>query len=57
MSWVLTALLAVVVLYTIRPKKPRPPVELRPIRHLSTDLRDHHLVARWHRLCRRWRKV
>lgn len=28
--------------------------ELRPIRHLGTDLRDFHLLARWARLCRRW---
>lgn len=29
-------------------------VILRPITHLATDLRDHHLRARWHRLVRRW---
>lgn len=33
----------------------RPPkVELRVIRHISTDLRDHHLRARWARLMLRW---
>jgi hypothetical protein len=31
-----------------------PRVTLRPIAHLSTDLRDHHLRARWERLVRRW---
>jgi hypothetical protein len=31
-----------------------PRVTLRPLRHLSTDIRDHHLIARWKRLCRRW---
>jgi hypothetical protein len=31
-------------------------VTLRPITHLATDLRDHHLIARWTRLIRRWRK-
>jgi len=35
--------------------KPRS-VILRPITNLATDLRDHHLRARWHRLVRRWRK-
>lgn len=35
--------------------KPRS-VILRPITHLATDLRDHHLKARWTRLLRRWRK-
>lgn len=29
-------------------------VVLRPIRHLSTDLRSRHLFARWDRLTRRW---
>lgn len=29
-------------------------VILRPITHLATDLRDHHLRARWDRLVRRW---
>lgn len=32
-----------------------PKVEVRLIRHLTTDLRDHHLIARWNRLVRRWR--
>jgi len=36
--------------------KPRS-VILRPIPNLATDLRDHHLRARWHRLMRRWRKA
>lgn len=36
-------------------QKPRS-VILRPITHLATDLRDHHLLARWDRLVRRWRK-
>lgn len=31
-------------------------VILRPIPNLATDLRDHHLKARWDRLVRRWRK-
>lgn len=31
-------------------------VSLRPIPWLSQDLRDHHLVARWSRLMRRWRR-
>lgn len=31
-------------------------VTLRPIEWLSRDLRDHHLLARWSRLLRRWRK-
>jgi hypothetical protein len=35
--------------------KPRS-VVLRPIPNLATDLRDHHLIARWTRLVRRWRK-
>ena len=35
--------------------KPRS-VILRPITHLATDLRDHHLIARWQRLLRRWSK-
>jgi len=29
-------------------------VILRPIPNLATDLRDHHLRARWARLIRRW---
>ncbi len=29
-------------------------VVLRPITHLATDLRDHHLKARWQRLLTRW---
>lgn len=29
-------------------------VTLRPITHLGTDLRDHHLRARWQRLLTRW---
>ena len=29
-------------------------VILRPITHLATDLRDHHLRARWQRLLTRW---
>lgn len=33
-----------------------PKVELRVIRHISTDLRDHHLRARFDRLVRRWRR-
>jgi len=33
--------------------KPRS-VILRPITNLATDLRDHHLKARWNRLVRRW---
>jgi hypothetical protein len=36
--------------------KPRS-VILRPITNLATDLRDHHLRARWHRLVMRWRKA
>lgn len=32
-------------------------VTLRPITHLATDLRDHHLKARWDRLVRRWNKT
>lgn len=36
--------------------KPRS-VILRPIPNLATDLRDHHLIARWTRLLRRWRKA
>lgn len=39
-------------LFRIKP----PRVELRPIAGISRDLRDHHLVAKWHRLCLRWRK-
>jgi hypothetical protein len=31
-------------------------VVLRPITHLATDLRDHHLMSRWHRLLRRWKR-
>lgn len=31
-----------------------PRVTLRPIANLTTDLRDHHLRARWDRLVRRW---
>jgi len=31
-------------------------VTLRPITHLATDLRDHHLLSRWARLVRRWRR-
>jgi hypothetical protein len=34
-----------------------PRVTLRPIANLSRDLRDHHLLSRWHRLCLRWRKT
>lgn len=33
-----------------------PRVRLRPLTWLSQDLRDHHLIARWNRLVRRWRK-
>jgi len=33
--------------------KPRS-VILRPITNLATDLRDHHLKARWQRLLTRW---
>lgn len=29
-------------------------VTLRPIPNLATDLRDHHLRARWQRLLTRW---
>lgn len=36
--------------------KPRS-VILRPITNLATDLRDHHLRARFARLLRRWRKA
>lgn len=34
----------------------KPRVQLRPIPWIATDLRDHHLLARWNRLVRRWRK-
>jgi hypothetical protein len=29
-------------------------VILRPIAYMGTDLRDHHLKARWHRLLTKW---
>jgi hypothetical protein len=38
------------IVYDTKPRS----VILRPITHLATDLRDHHLRARWDRLVRRW---
>ena len=33
-----------------------PRVRLAVTPWLSQDLRDHHLIARWSRLLRRWRR-
>lgn len=34
-----------------------PRVRLAVVPWLATDLRDHHLLARWSRLLRRWRRA